>query len=237
MMAARAQVLTNPGVDVLRALSAQADNAVTKQAPLARQAGALYGAVMAEMRQSDFKKAQQHLTQLQALPLDASAQRVVRLLRAEYLLQTSVPAQAVSLLSAHNDIQKTASHIDKDRASMMLLARSRIATQSVEEAKLAAQALSIWLTQQPRDAGAWMLLSSAYEQQGDGLRAIRAQAEARAMSLDYPAAIDRFKAAQDLARQLARESKLDRAGNIEAAIIDARLRELEALRREQTLQR
>ena len=237
MMAARAQVLTNPGVDVLRALSAQADSSVTKQAPLARQAGALYGAVMAEMRQSDVKKAQQHLTQLQALPLDASAQRVVRLLRAEYLLQTSVPAQAVSLLSAHNDIQKTASHIDKDRASMMLLARSRIATQSVEEAKLAAQALSIWLTQQPRDAGAWMLLSSAYEQQGDGLRAIRAQAEARAMSLDYPAAIDRFKAAQDLARQLARESKLDRAGNIEAAIIDARLRELEALRREQTLQR
>ena len=237
MMAARAQVLTNPGVDVLRALSAQADSSVTKQAPLARQAGALYGAVMAEMRQSDVKKAQQHLTQLQALPLDASAQRVVRLLRAEYLLQTSVPAQAVSLLSAHNDIQKTASHIDKDRASMMLLARSRIATQSVEEAKLAAQALSIWLTQQPRDAGAWMLLSSAYEQQGDGLRAIRAQAEARAMSLDYPVAIDRFKAAQDLARQLARESKLDRAGNIEAAIIDARLRELEALRREQTLQR
>ncbi len=237
MMAARAQVLTNPGVDVLRALSAQADSSVTKQAPLARQAGALYGAVMAEMRQSEVKKAQQHLTQLQALPLDASAQRVVRLLRAEYLLQTSVPAQAVSLLSAHNDIQKTASHIDKDRASMMLLARSRIATQSVEEAKLAAQALSIWLTQQPRDAGAWMLLSSAYEQQGDGLRAIRAQAEARAMSLDYPAAIDRFKAAQDLARQLARESKLDRAGNIEAAIIDARLRELEALRREQTLQR
>jgi predicted Zn-dependent protease len=237
MMAARAQVLTNPGVDVLRALSAQADSSVTKQAPLARQAGALYGAVMAEMRQSEVKKAQQHLTQLQALPLDASARRVVRLLRAEYLLQTSVPAQAVSLLSAHNDIQKTASHIDKDRASMMLLARSRIATQSVEEAKLAAQALSIWLTQQPRDAGAWMLLSSAYEQQGDGLRAIRAQAEARAMSLDYPAAIDRFKAAQDLARQLARESKLDRAGNIEAAIIDARLRELEALRREQTLQR
>ena len=57
------------------------------------------------------------------------------------------------------------------------------------------------------------------------------------MSLDYPAAIDRFKAAQDLARQLARENKLDRAGHIEAAIVDARLRELDALRREQALQR
>jgi hypothetical protein len=80
-------------------------------------------------------------------------------------------------------------------------------------------------------------LSAAHEREGDGLRAIRAQAEARAMELDYPAAVDRFKAAQDLARQLARENKLDRAGHIEAAIVDARLRELEALRREQALQR
>lgn len=237
MMAARAQVLSNPGVDVLRALSAQADSAVTKQAPLARQAGALYAAVMAEMRQSDFKRAQQHLTQLQALSLDANAQRVVRWLRAEWLLQTGAPAQAVALLSAPNALTQTADRLHKDRATTMLLARSRVATQNVEEAKLASQALVVWLNQQPRDAGAWMLLSAAYEQQGDGLRAIRAQAEARAMALDYPAAIDRFKAAQDLSRQLARENKLDRAGNIEAAIVDARLRELEALRREQALQR
>ena len=61
--------------------------------------------------------------------------------------------------------------------------------------------------------------------------------DAAVCRLDYPAAIDRFKAAQDLSRQLARENKLDRAGNIEAAIVDARLRELEALRREQALQR
>jgi predicted Zn-dependent protease len=84
---------------------------------------------------------------------------------------------------------------------------------------------------------AWQLLSSAYEQQGDTLRAIRAQAESRAVELDYSAAVDRLKAAQELARNMAREGRLDRGGHIEASIVDARLRALENLRREQALQR
>jgi hypothetical protein len=80
-------------------------------------------------------------------------------------------------------------------------------------------------------------LSSAYDVQGDSLRSIRAQAEARAMELDYGAAVDRFKAAQQLAHELANAGKLDRAGHIEASIIDARLRDLQNLRREQALER
>jgi lipopolysaccharide biosynthesis regulator YciM len=82
-----------------------------------------------------------------------------------------------------------------------------------------------------------LVLASAYEVQGDSLRAIRAQAEARAMELDYGAAVDRFKAAQQLAHELASAGKLDRAGHMEASIIDARLRELQNLRREQALER
>jgi predicted Zn-dependent protease len=233
MMAARALVLTNPGVDVLRGLSAQADASGMRQATPERLAGVLYGAVMAEMRQRDFTKAQQRVLQLQSLKLDAPAQRVVRLLQAELHLNAGAASLAVDVLSPH----KTNATSTKDRATLLSLARSRVATEKPEQAKLAAQEMSQWLTQQPRDASAWLVLSAAYEREGDGLRAIRAQAEARAMSLDYPAAIDRFKAAQDLARQLARENKLDRAGQIEAAIVDARLRELDALRREQTLQR
>jgi hypothetical protein len=82
-----------------------------------------------------------------------------------------------------------------------------------------------------------LVQASAFELQGDALRAIRAQAEARAMELDYSAAVDRFKAAQLLAHQMASEGKLDRAGHMEASIVDARLRELESLRREQALER
>jgi predicted Zn-dependent protease len=236
MMAARALVLTNPGVDVLRNMSAQADASAVRQTTSQRLAGVLYGAVMADMKQRDFKKAQQRLSQLlqlQSLKTDAAAQREVRLLQAELHLNAGAATLAVDELSPH----KANAMNTKDRATLLSLARSRVATEKPEQAKLAAQEMSQWLTLQPRDASAWLVLSAAYEREGDGLRAIRAQAEARAMALDYPAAIDRFKAAQDLARQLTRENKLDRAGHIEAAIVDARLRELEALRREQALQR
>jgi predicted Zn-dependent protease len=112
-----------------------------------------------------------------------------------------------------------------------------VATRKPAKGKAAASDLSAWLNQHPRDATAWLVQASAYELQGDGLRAIRAQAEARAMELDYGAAVDRFKAAQLLAHQMAGEGKLDRAGHMEASIIDARLRELERLRREQALER
>jgi predicted Zn-dependent protease len=233
MMAARALVLANPGVDVLRGLSAQPDASGMRQATPERLAGVLYGAVMADMKQRNFTKAQQRVSQLQSLKLEATAQRVVRLLQAELHLNAGAASLAVDVLSPH----KTNAMGTKDRATLLSLARSRVATEKPEQAKLAAQEMSQWLTQQPRDASAWLVLSAAHEREGDGLRAIRAQAEARAMELDYPAAVDRFKAAQDLARQLARENKLDRAGHIEAAIVDARLRELDALRREQALQR
>jgi predicted Zn-dependent protease len=124
-----------------------------------------------------------------------------------------------------------------DRATCIQLAQSRVATRKPAQGKVAASDLSLWLSQHPRDATAWLVQASAYELQGDGLRAIRAQAEARAMELDYGAAVDRFKAAQMLAHQMASEGKLDRAGHMEASIIDARLRELERLRREQALER
>jgi predicted Zn-dependent protease len=233
MMSARAQVLVKPGVDVLRSLVAQANATAFATLTPAKQAGLLYGATMAEMEQRNFVAARQNLARLQSLSgLELSALRVVRLLAAELALTAGDPAQAVSLLEP-----KALLSSPNDRATRMLLARSRIGTQKPLQGKTAASELSLWLNQHPRDASAWLLQASAYELQGDSLRAIRAQAEARAMELDYGAAVDRFKAAQLFAHQMASEGKLDRAGHIEASIIDARLRDLEKLRREQTLER
>jgi len=233
MMSARAQVLANPGIDVLRVLAAQATASTLGSLPQGRQAGVLYGAVMAEMKQRNFVPARQYLTRLQAMAgLDTNALRVVRLLAAELALTAGDASQAVAVLES-----KTAASAAKDRATRMQLAQSRVATQKPAQAKVAASDLSLWLNQHPRDASAWLVLASAYEVQGDSLRAIRAQAEARAMELDYGAAVDRFKAAQQLAHELANAGKLDRAGHMEASIIDARLRELQNLRREQALER
>ncbi|MGI9151506.1 MAG: M48 family metalloprotease [Limnohabitans sp.] len=233
MMSARAYVLTNPGVDGLRALTEQASAAPLTTAPTPRHAGVLYGAAMAEMKQRNFAAARQQVQRLQALGgLDASALRVVRLLSAELALAAGDAAQAVALLEPKATVLAS-----NDRATRMLLGQGRVATQKPAQAKTAASELSLWLSQHSRDASAWLLLASAYEAQGDALRAIRAQAEARAVELDYSAAVDRFKAAQLLAHQLAAEGKLNPAGHVEASIIDARLRTLENLRREQALER
>lgn len=60
------------------------------------------------------------------------------------------------------------------------------------------------------------------------MRAIRAEAEAHAAHYDYAAAVDRFKAGQDVARR-----SQGAADPIEVSIIDTRLRAVEALLREQ----
>ena len=233
MMAARAQVLTGPGVDGLRAITAQATASNLGTAPVAKQAGVLYGATLAEMSLREWASAQQHLTRLQALPqLEASAVYAVRLLSAELALASGDASQALAVTEP-----KARVLAPDDRAGHMLLARSRLASKQAGQAKLASQDLMQWVNQHPRDAMGWQLLSSAYEMQGDNLRAIRAQAESRAVELDYPAAVDRLKAAQELGRMMSREGRLDRGGHIEASIIDARLRALESLRREQALQR
>ena len=233
MMSARALVLTNPGIDALRGLSVQAASSTVTTAPLWRQAGILYAAAMAEMRQRDWANARRTLARLEALPLtEPAAQRVVLLFKAELALQSGEAIQAVNLLSTKTSVINI-----QDRASRLLLAQSRVATQLPAQGKLAADDLVMWVNRMPRDANAWLYLSAAYELQGDTLHAIRAQAEARAAELDYAAALDRCKAAQALAYQLAKEGKLDRSGNIEASIVDARLRELERLRREQMLER
>jgi predicted Zn-dependent protease len=83
----------------------------------------------------------------------------------------------------------------------------------------------------PKDAMAWQLLALAYGQQNQTVRAIRADAESRAAQLDYPAALDRLKAAQSLMR-----SNPSSADYVEGSIIDTRTRQVELLIKKQALQ-
>ena len=111
----------------------------------------------------------------------------------------------------------------------MLSSQARMRTGRAGEA---AQRLQTWVALHPRDPEAWQLLAAAYSAQGQGLRAIRAEAESHVARLDYQAALDRFKAAQDLAR------KSGAGGDhIEASIIDTRTRQVALLLREQALER
>ena len=97
---------------------------------------------------------------------------------------------------------------------------------SFNAAVAAARALNAYTVETPDDALAWSLQSQLWQRVGEPLRAVRAEAEWRAALGDVNGAIDRLRAGQQLARGTSR------AEGVEATVIDARLRELERLRRE-----
>lgn len=92
--------------------------------------------------------------------------------------------------------------------------------------------LQTWVATYPRDAAVWQLLSAVWQQQGDMLRSVRAEAEAQAARYDYQAAVDRLRAGQDLSRK-----STAAADYIEASIIDTRLRDVQSLLKEQAAER
>lgn len=92
------------------------------------------------------------------------------------------------------------------------------------------EALQAWVADHPQDAAAWDLLASTSGALGLGLRAQRAGAEARAAVGDLTGAIDRLRAAQSVARSGGP------ADFVDGSIIDTRLRQITALRRDIALQ-
>lgn len=218
MMVARARVLSNPGVDVLRAQVREADTLSGQSR--ARQAGSLYAAALASAKLRNMEVAGQLAARLTPLAEgDTKATRLARLLAAEVALIGGDPARAMVL----------AGPLATGRPDVLFAAQAELQS---ARAPAAVQRLQTWVALHPRDATAWQLLSSAYTAQGQALRAIRADAEAQMAWLDYGAAMDRFKAAQELVRK-------GGAGNdhIEASIIDTRARQVELLLREQALER
>lgn len=225
MLAARARMLANPEVDNLRAALLQAQGATAGTLSPAQQAGAYYAAALGAMGLREFEQAQRWIERLQAMVSgDAEAAYQARLLGAERALATGNLGQASELLAA--GAPDTGQAVTRP----LLFLRARAWTQS-GRAREAAEALQVWLASRPRDAQAWQLLSAAYAAQGQALRAIRAEAEVHAARLDYAAARDRLRAAQEMARQ---GPNVD---HIEASIIDARSREIELALREQALER
>jgi len=250
MVAARAAVLANPGVDALRAMQALADGIALPGLIAAKQAGVLYGAALAASQLRDFVNAEIYLKRLTLLvQADASAVRLVHLLKAEIALTAGDAARAAALLSAPALGLVSRAGPAGQTAEMRrpeLLLRAQIALQSGQGApvsntaaiKAIAQDLQTWLVVHPHDASAWQLLASVYAVQGQSVRAIRADAETQVARLDYAAALDRFKAAQELVRQQRTNNGGDGAADhIEASIVDTRQRQVQALLKEQALDR
>jgi len=222
MISARARVLTRPGVDLLRQwVDAASGSEFTRSSP-AQQAGTLYAAALSASELRDFKAARTLAQRLAARSAgDASASRLARLLSAEIELAAGSAPAAAAMLDPKA----------KDRPEMLLAAQAAVATHT--PAPMVGP-LRDWVATHPRDATAWRTLSNLHGEQNDTVRAVRADAESNVALLDYPAARDRLKAAQDLIRDSSRgmpgAAPVD---YIEASIIDTRARAVEALVKEQ----
>ncbi len=243
MVAARARVLSNPGVDALRASMGEANGAGLQTLTAPRQAGVLYGAALAASRLRDFASAQGYLARLAALvQSNPPAARLSRWLAAEVALAADDVPRAAAALGANLGVSAAATDTSSVGGEFVSGRRPELFLESLvairggqrEPIGAAAQRLQTWVTTHPQDAQAWQLLSSAYAAQGQTLRAIRADAETQVARLDYVGALDRFKAAQEFARQggLASSGGTP-ADHIDASIIDTRKRQVELLQKEQ----
>lgn len=218
MLTARARVLSRPGVDKLRQWMAEPQNAAFGQRPLEQQVGALYAAILSAEALREPRQARQWLPRLHALAqTNARAQTLAQWLEAEVELSAGDAASAWRKLPALGQT---------DRPGLLLRAQIATALGQVTEEILGP--LQTWVSSHPQDAGAWQALASAWQAQGQTLRAIRAEAEAHAAHYDFAAAIDRLKAGQDWARRSRSAQDF-----VEASIIDTRLRAVQALAQEQ----
>lgn len=228
MMAARARVLAEPGVDVLRLWAAEPQAAGFATFSKSRQVASLYAAILANIKLRDFGRANELKNKLKiAVAGDLYALKATKLIAIELdLLNNNVDA-AVSQIKLDEPASK------RSRPELFVYSQALIASKEAKQANLAAQNLQTWVAKNPNDAPAWQLLASSYQAAGQPLRAIRADAEAQVALLDYTAALDRFKAAQDVVRQGGSAAANAGRDHVEESIIDVRTRQVQELLRQQ----
>ncbi len=166
---------------------------------------------------------------------DAQVRRLFDLLKLELALDDAAPRNpSAEVIAAAQRMLSSEALIRPGLRRPELMAASQLLVRTGRAAEVSA-VLRIWIAEHPRDAAAWQMLATASSAQGQVLRAIRAEAEARAAHYDYAAALDRLKAGQDMMRKVGPAA----AGgdHLEASIIDTRARELSVLAREQALER
>jgi beta-barrel assembly-enhancing protease len=220
LMAARARALMDPRVDawkVLENYDAGARN--IKESGGFEQLGARYAATLSSIKLRNFERAEASLRSaeltLQLIspgPAEmATATRLLTFLRAELAQARGRSADGIAALD----------RLQGERSRPMLMQRVGLALASSGGPALrdAADALQTHVSLDPSDALAWSQLALIWEKLGQPLRAVRAQAETRAAAGDLNGAIDRLRSGL-------RQSRGADADQVEASVIDARLRTL-----------
>jgi predicted Zn-dependent protease len=227
MLAARAKVMSQNSVEALKAWT-QDSKATSAQATPAQKAGALYAATLAHLQLRDTAAAERQLQALSALAASTpEAKRLVTLLQAEVAAKQERFGQALQVLDTLNNNQPL------QRPELMATAEALLRLPTHPARNSITQQLREQVTQAPHDAQAWNTLSRMLALQGQTLPALRAEGEAQMARMDWAGAVDRFRAAQDWAKN----NRLQAGDHIEASIVDTRLRQVQTLVRESQTER
>jgi predicted Zn-dependent protease len=230
-MSARAKVLTKTHSDAYQLNIDLANQALQNaKESTTNKIALVYAGALSSMISSNFAQAKKFLNALDTLSIEGKTPEFTYLLTLLKAQLFTLDHQGLMALSALDPLPKT-------RAVKFMICENQIKL-NTSDAKLSCSlALREWISGHPKDIHAWELLSQAQLQSQDTLSSIRSMAEAYALKFDYVPAIDRLYAAQSLSKEIAKKTGLSKAQEMESSIIDARLRTLLALRREQSLQR
>ncbi len=234
LMQARARVLMDTSAQGLQRLV----GGETSSSQLPDRLAATYAGAMAALLLKDAARLSSFASALEsalaqarsASPREPMAERALALLKADLQIARGQGAAALQTLA---DLPVVNSPGVTARPQLLLRARAALAGVAEQPPGAAAAAelrrvtedLQTWVTDQPQDSAAWEQLATTAEASGLRLRSLRAAAEARAAVGDLNGAIDRLRAAQGSAGNVAGQDF------IEASVIDARLRQLVAERR------
>jgi len=213
IITARSRVLMDTRAEVMAQL--QQMDAGVRQTGF-EQIGARYASALASIKLRDFSRAEAAIRSAQGVhqmlsPDDLKAQRLLIYLRAELALARGQSEAGFAALDG----------LPHDRSRAMLIMQGQLAVQGqqAERMRAAADNLQTHVSLDPHDAAAWAVLAQLWTGLSQPLRAVRALGETRAAVGDLNGAIDRLRSGL-------RQSRGQDADQIEAAVIDARLRAL-----------
>lgn len=229
LMQARARALMDSSAAALQRLQGLDRVSVATAVPL--RLGALYASALASMQLRDFDRATRAVDAARAALGDAGAPD------AAHAADHAAARRAIDQLGVQvalaagrvDDARRALAAIGPDgsRADRLLRAEADLAAGSPDSLRRCSESLQTWVAEHGDDSQGWQLLSSCAARQGQTLRAVRADAEAQAAIDNLPAAIDRLRAGQALARRSGASVDF-----IEASVIESRLRDLLARQRQ-----
>jgi predicted Zn-dependent protease len=226
LMVARARMLSLPAGDAWRQAIALADGAGFAALSPNAQASAAYAALVAGTLARDYDAARRQIPRLQAAIGEAPEWRQVVV---PSLLELATLAQDTALAQRFLDTRSDASAHVGTRAKTLHTARWLLLQGGPGNAQAVLDSLQTWVARHTDDAAAWSLLAAAFEARGQTIRAVEAQAQARLAQHDEAGALDRLRAAQDL-------MKTQPPNEVQAAIIDTKIRDLRLRLREEAVQ-